>query len=591
MSLKEQHLNVAIIFAKEEFNQFNRCSFPILGRQVVTYPAMAAINAGRIGKCYISTQSEQVMQAAKRFNNVSVIHREQECDTIIEEFQCSFQKVVEDLWMVPDNVVLLLGNSPCITNLAIDNALEILADRPDLDSVLTVEKRHEFNPINSFTMTSNGLLSPFKEDLSTGVYEYFVDSRLIAVRAKCLQALKPPYYSFPEVYGENIYPVFQDEGVADIDYPWQVPGVEQWLKRNGFSDEKTPYDGKVNEVNIQGEKPTSSKSQNKDTYKVFISTVPFGSIDSYPIDILEKEPACEYLINPIGRKLKEHELADIIGDYDIIIAGTEPITATVMDNAPNLKLISRVGIGLDSVDLSYARKKGIQVSYTPEAPAPAVAELTMGHILNACRNIAFVDRKQRDGIWQRFMGRRLAQQTIGIIGTGRIGTRILKHLQGFSPKRILVNDIAPNKSLYELFNAESVSKETIYREADIITLHVPLTPVTHPLITAKEIAMMKPNAFLINTARGGMINEQDLYHALNEKKIAAAAIDVFENEPYGGELTTLDNCFLTCHMGSCTTDCRFAMEKLATEEAIRFINGEELEQLVPDYEYEWKEQK
>jgi D-3-phosphoglycerate dehydrogenase len=102
--------------------------------------------------------------------------------------------------------------------------------------------------------------------------------------------------------------------------------------------------------------------------------------------------------------------------------------------------------------------------------------------------------------------------------------------------------------------------------------------------------MMKPGAALINTARGGMVNERDLYNALKNKRITAAAIDVFEKEPYGGELATLDNCYMTCHMGSCTTDCRFAMEKLATEEAIRYINGKDLELSVPDYEYELKMQ-
>jgi D-3-phosphoglycerate dehydrogenase len=117
---------------------------------------------------------------------------------------------------------------------------------------------------------------------------------------------------------------------------------------------------------------------------------------------------------------------------------------------------------------------------------------------------------------------------------------------------------------------------------------VPLTPQTSPLIAKKELELMKPNMFLINTARGGVINEKDLFDALKNRKISGAAIDVFSNEPYGGELLTLDNCYLTCHMGSCTVDCRFEMEKLATEEALRFIRGEKLQLQVPEYEYELK---
>jgi D-3-phosphoglycerate dehydrogenase / 2-oxoglutarate reductase len=292
------------------------------------------------------------------------------------------------------------------------------------------------------------------------------------------------------------------------------------------------------------------------------------------------------VINPLGRKLTEDETAEILKDYDILIAGTERITAKVMDNAPRLKLISRVGIGLDNIDLLHARELGINVSYTPDAPAPAVAELTIGHILSACRSIPLADRKLRAGIWQRIMGQRLSNQVIGIIGTGRIGSRVLKHLQGFSPKRILVNDIQPDHNLYDLFHAELVSKEVIYRESDIITLHVPLTPQTSPLIAKRELELMKPNMFLINTARGGIINEKDLFDALKNGEIGAAAIDVFDTEPYGGELLTLDNCYLTCHMGSCTTDCRFEMEKLATEEAVRFIREERLRLQVPEYEYE-----
>ncbi|MFA5238573.1 MAG: phosphoglycerate dehydrogenase [Phycisphaerae bacterium] len=329
---------------------------------------------------------------------------------------------------------------------------------------------------------------------------------------------------------------------------------------------------------------SSAKSQKK--YNVFISTVPFGEIDSYPVDILKKESNCEFVINPLGRKLNEDELAEILKDYDILIAGTEPITAKVMDNAPNLKLISRVGIGLDNVDLCHARESGINVSYTPDAPAPAVAELTIGHILNACRSMPLADRKLRDGVWQRIMGQRLSNQVIGIIGTGRIGSRVLKHLQGFSPKKILVNDIKPDQNLYDLYHAEFVSKEVIYKKCDIITLHVPLTAQTSPLITAKELKQMKPSVFLVNTARGGIIDEKDLFDALKSREIGAAAIDVFGSEPYGGELLTLDNCYLTCHMGSCTVDCRFEMEKLAAEEAVRFIRGEKLQLLVPEYEYE-----
>jgi D-3-phosphoglycerate dehydrogenase len=177
-------------------------------------------------------------------------------------------------------------------------------------------------------------------------------------------------------------------------------------------------------------------------------------------------------------------------------------------------------------------------------------------------------------------------QTVGIIGTGRVGRRVLKHLQGFVPDRILVNDLKPDPSLYELYRAEHVSKKQIYREADILTLHVPLNSTTRNLVAAEQLSLMKPTAVLINTARGGIVNEDDLYAALSERRIAGAAVDVFAEEPYGGRLVTLDNCCLTCHMGSCTSDCRYEMELLATEEAVRYVSGEDLKLLVPEEEYQ-----
>jgi D-3-phosphoglycerate dehydrogenase len=587
---KHSKLTVAVIFAREDTGGFNRCGFPILGRPVVSYPIMAALASKKIDKAYLSTQSENLMQIAKAFDGLKVIERGGECKTVIEEFQRSLSKVIDDLKQEPSQVVLLLGNSPCVLSKTIDNALEILESKPELDSVVTVVKRREFRPANAFRIVDEGLLDSFRSDKSDSDYDYFIDGRLIIVRTRCLLELKKPFEDMSVIYGKKIFPVFQEEGIADIDYIWQVPLVERWLRKNGFSDKLTPYREKIQKTSDflrRSVKRLSAKSQKK--YNVFISTVPFGEIDSYPVDILKKESNCEFVINPLGRKLNEDELAEIIKDYDILIAGTEPITARVMDSAPRLKLISRVGIGLDNVDLLHARELGINVSYTPDAPAPAVAELTIGLILNTCRSIPLADRKLRDGVWQRIMGQRLSNQVIGIIGTGRVGSRVLKHLQGFSPKQILVNDIQPDHNLYDLFHAEFVPKETIYRESDIITLHVPLTPQTFPLIAKKELELMRPNVFLINTARGGVINEKDLFNALKNKEIGAAAIDVFSDEPYGGELSTLDNCYLTCHMGSCTVDCRFEMEKLATEEALRFIKGEELKLRVPEYEYELKQ--
>ncbi len=319
--------------------------------------------------------------------------------------------------------------------------------------------------------------------------------------------------------------------------------------------------------------------------RVLITTVPFGEFDRTPIDLLSAEPGVEFIINPIGKKLTEDELAGLIPDIDIVIAGTEPITRKVMEKANRLKLISRVGIGLDSVDLHAARELGITVSYTPDEPAPAVAELTVAHMLNLLRHLPLIDRKMHTGMWKRITGERLALQTVGILGTGRIGGRVLKHLQGFAPARILVNDIKPNYELYERMGAELVDKHTIYEQADIISVHIPLTPLTRHMIAREQMEAMKPGVLLINTARGGIIHEDDLHALLVSGQVGGAAVDVFEVEPYSGLLAGLDNCLLSSHMGSMTKDCRVAMEIGATEEALRCIRRMELMNVVPEYEY------
>jgi D-3-phosphoglycerate dehydrogenase len=323
--------------------------------------------------------------------------------------------------------------------------------------------------------------------------------------------------------------------------------------------------------------------------KVLITTVPFGDKNSQPLEQLQAA-GIEYLINPIGRKLKEDELAEMISDFDVLIAGTEPITEKVMNRAPRLKLISRVGIGLDSVDLLAAERRGIKVSYTPDAPAPAVAELTIGLMLSLLRSVHVANAQMHRGEWHRYFGRRMSEVTIGIIGAGRIGGRVLGHLAAFGSPRVLVNDLAPDHLAGSGPKLEWVDKEVIYREADMISLHVPLTVHTKNMIRSEQLATMKSDALLINTSRGGIINETDLAGALRTGIIAGAAIDVFDHEPYSGELATLDRCLLTSHMGSMSVDCRTRMEIEATEEAVRFLTGQPLSGLVPPEEYDVQRQ-
>jgi D-3-phosphoglycerate dehydrogenase / 2-oxoglutarate reductase len=324
--------------------------------------------------------------------------------------------------------------------------------------------------------------------------------------------------------------------------------------------------------------------------KVLITTVPFCGKNRSPIEQLESA-GIDYLINPTGIKLKEDELAEMLTDFDVLIAGTEPITDKVMAQAKCLKLISRVGIGLDSVDLLAAERRGIQVSYTPDAPAPAVAELTIGLILSLLRLVHVANAQLHRGEWHRHFGRRISEVTIGVIGTGRIGGRVLRHLSAFDTPRILVNDIYPDSRVASELKLEWVDKETIYREADIISLHVPLTADTKNMIRREHLMQMKSDAMIINTSRGGIINECELAAVLKTGHLSGVAIDVFEQEPYTGELAQIDRCLLTSHMGSMSVDCRARMEIEATEEVIRFLTEQSLKGLVPPEEYNVQRQR
>ena len=323
-------------------------------------------------------------------------------------------------------------------------------------------------------------------------------------------------------------------------------------------------------------------------YKILVTTVPFADKNRLPLELLEKANI-DYLINPLNKKLTEDELAEMVSDFDVIIAGTEPITKKVMDAATNLKMISRVGIGLDSVDLLEAEKRGIVVSYTPDAPAPAVAELTVGLMLTLLRSVQLSNMEMHNGKWHRFFGRRLSEVTVGIIGVGRIGTGVIEHLKGFGSMNILLNDTGSYSqdwhNIEKEYNVEWEDKEVIYQQADIITIHTPLTAQTKNMIKKEQLLSMKEDAIIINTARGGIVNEDDLYEVMQAGHLSGAAIDVFDFEPYTGKLREIDRCILTAHMGSMSIDCRTRMEVEATEEAVRFLTDQPLEGVVPEEEY------
>jgi D-3-phosphoglycerate dehydrogenase / 2-oxoglutarate reductase len=321
--------------------------------------------------------------------------------------------------------------------------------------------------------------------------------------------------------------------------------------------------------------------------KIFISTSPFGEIYPEPVKLL-KETGWEFEVNPLERKLTPEEVGDMAADCDGLIAGTEDINV-VLKKAKKLKIVSRVGIGLDSVPLKKCRDMGIIVTYTPDAVTMAVAELTVGVMISLTRHICFADRQVRKGFWKRRQGKRIGKSVIGIIGFGRVGTNTVRLLAPFAPDEILVNDILDKTETIENFSLQGLNirfaeKVEIYKKADIISLHVPLSKLTQNMINTKTLLLFNKDAYLLNLARGGIVNEADLLFALENNLIAGAALDCFEEEPYHGPLLELENVILTQHMGSCSYDCRAAMEIEATKDMIRFFKGEPLVNKVPDDE-------
>ncbi len=272
-------------------------------------------------------------------------------------------------------------------------------------------------------------------------------------------------------------------------------------------------------------------------------------------------------LNPVGRRLSEDEAGKLLAADGIVgmIAGVEPLTRKVLERAAGLRVISRCGIGLDSVDLGVAAERNIRVLNTPGAPVSAVAELTLGLMLNLLRRISEADRTMRQGTWKQIMGNLLAFQRVGVVGFGRIGRRVAELVHGFGAGVSVCDPAAVEVPAY----ATLCSFDELLAQADIVTLHLPYSEGLHHMIGERELGLMKQGAFLMNTARGGLIDEAALATALVSGHLAGAAVDTFETEPYAGPLTSVPQALLTAHMGSYAKESRIQMEREAADNLCR----------------------
>ncbi|MEM2277722.1 MAG: hydroxyacid dehydrogenase [Zestosphaera sp.] len=258
----------------------------------------------------------------------------------------------------------------------------------------------------------------------------------------------------------------------------------------------------------------------------------------------------------------EKELSELVTDIDILLVRSKPlVTAEVISKAEKLKIIARAGVGLDNIDVKVAEAKGIKVINTPEAPTRSVAELAIGLMLAVARKIAYSDRKMREGRWvkKEAEGVELKGKTLGIIGFGRIGREVAAIASKGLGMKILYYDVyRASPEVEKELGATYVDLETLVRESDVVSVHVPLTSETRGLVSEGLLKLMKKNAILINTSRGAVVDTKALIKALNEGWIAGAGLDVYEEEPLppNHPLTQLDNVVLTPHIGASTEEAQ-----------------------------------
>lgn len=270
----------------------------------------------------------------------------------------------------------------------------------------------------------------------------------------------------------------------------------------------------------------------------------------------------------VATGLSQGELVKRVGGFDVLVvrSATE-VTKDVLEAAGNLKLVVRAGVGLDNIDLEAAKEAGIKVANTPEAPTIAVAELIIGLMLAWARNIPRADAGMKQGEWEKseLMGTELRGKTLGIVGTGRVGQAVGHRAKAFEMD-LLLYDVKEAPEFAEEVGARYVNLETLLRESDYVALHVPLIPQTEHMLSEKEFELMKPTAVLVNTARGGVVDEAALIDALEGKKIAGACLDVYEQEPpEGSPLLDLPNVVLTPHLGASSKEAQREAAVLAAK--------------------------
>lgn len=283
----------------------------------------------------------------------------------------------------------------------------------------------------------------------------------------------------------------------------------------------------------------------------------------------------ELVLNPFDRPLTETELVAMIQGMDALVTGNDNVTAAVIAaGSPSLKIIAKHGVGYNNIDVAAAGQYGIPVTISPGANSTSVAELALGLMLALTRHVPQLDRSIRAGSWGRITGGELEGKVLGIVGMGRIGEKVTKRAHSFGMK-VIAYDVYPKPELVQNFGVEYLPMKEVFARADFLSLHAPALPETVGMINAVSLRTMKSTAFLINTARGDLIDEAALCDALEQRIIAGAALDVFDQEPpTDARLFSLDNVVLTPHIGANTREAIIQTGVMAAEEVVRVLSGQ-----------------
>jgi D-3-phosphoglycerate dehydrogenase len=304
--------------------------------------------------------------------------------------------------------------------------------------------------------------------------------------------------------------------------------------------------------------------------KILVALQTFSEYSEVPLKLLQNA-GVNIVLNNLGHRLNKTEIIQLGSDCEGIIAGIEPYDEEVLDKLTKLKCISRCGVGIDNIDLERAKQKGITVLNTPDAVIQPVAEMTIAMVFDLLRLLTYHTIILKSNQWKKKAGHLLYERKVGIIGLGRIGKKVAELFRALNAD-VYGSDLYPNKTWAKKYNVKILPIKDIIEKVDILSIHVSATNENPFFLGEKELARLKKGSVLINTSRGQFIDENALYRALKSGHLAGAALDVFDQEPYRGPLTELDNVILTPHISTLTEESRTQMEIEATENILKYFN-------------------